>query len=452
MLDVLIIGAGPAGSTAARLLAEWGYQVAIATAPPPRNSMAECLPPSTRKVFQFLGIENAIEAAGFYRTAGNTVWWGGSSRRVEPYASGFGYQVLRRDFDALLLDLARSAGAQIGGERPDARFVLDCSGRAGVLARSYRVKAKNSRTVALCGVWRSDRGWKLPDASHTLVEAYEDGWAWSVPLSPEVRHIAFMVDPAATKMVREQGLARAYAAQMEKTRVFRRIFAHSVLECAPWGRDASPYTSRQFSAPGLLLVGDAGSTIDPLSSFGIKKAMVSAWAAAVVVNTCLRRPEMQAAALGYFDARERQVYEGYRKQSSDWARAASDGAQPFWSLRSDVEQAEDKDGAGDRAALAALRKKASIRLRPAEGVAMERKPGIEGREVVLREALNAPGLAEPIDFIANVNAPKLLEIAPSCAQVPDLFEAYNRIAPPVALPHFLAALSRLLATGILVSG
>jgi flavin-dependent dehydrogenase len=456
MLDALIIGGGPAGSTAARLLAQWGHSVAILTAPPGRHPFAESLPPSTQKVFQFLGIQEAIEGAGFLRTAGNTVWWGDSRRRVEPFPEDHGHQVLRSDFDRLLLDLAQSAGARVlvGEAARKARFTLDCSGRAGVIARAYRVKPNRSRTIALCGVWQSEAGWKLPDASHTLVEAYGDGWAWSVPLSPSVRHVAFMVDPVETKLVRGKGLARAYQAELAKTHAFRRIFAKATLQAAPWGRDASPYTSRQFCGPGFLLAGDAASCIDPLSSFGVKKAMVSAWAGAVVANTCLRRPSMQETALAFFEQREREIYEGYRKQSSGWSRAAAPGAaQAFWSTRSDPGAElprEDNNGAEVREALQFLRRQRSIRFRRAEGVAQQRKASIEGREVVWRNALTGPDLKAPIDFIANVDVCKLVEIAPHHCQVPDLFEAYNRTGTAVDLPHFLTALSSLLAKKILV--
>src|SRR5436305_10624603 len=114
MFDALIIGGGPAGATTARLLAEWGHSVALLAAPAdPRRALAECLPPSNRKLFQFLGILDAIDGAGFYRTTGNTVWWGGGERRVEPYPEGWGYQVPRTQLDAVLLGLARAAGARV---------------------------------------------------------------------------------------------------------------------------------------------------------------------------------------------------------------------------------------------------------------------------------------------------------------------------------------------------
>jgi flavin-dependent dehydrogenase len=417
--------------------------------------MAECLPPSTHKVFRFLEIESAVAAAGFLETSGNTVWWGGSRRRVEPYPEGSGYQVLRRDFDRLLLSLAESAGARTipaGGAQPAARFVLDCSGRAGVLARAYRVRPKHSRTVALCGMWRSDRGYRLPDATHTLVEAYADGWAWSVPLCRTLRHVAFMVDPVETRMARGKGIATAYAAEMAKTRAFRRIFAQSEMAGAPWGRDASPYTSRQFYGPASLFVGDAASCIDPLSSFGVKKAMVSGWAGAVAANTWLRRPAMRQAALRFHDEREREVYESYQRQAGGYSREAAAGeAQPFWGTRSEW-PGESRPALAERQVRAAwqtLRETPGIRLRRGDGVEARQKPRIEDCEVVLGNALAAPG-GEPLDFVAGVEVSRLVELAPHCRQVPDFFEAYNSTAAPVELPQFVTALSTLVAAGILV--
>ncbi|MBZ5621746.1 MAG: tryptophan 7-halogenase [Acidobacteriia bacterium] len=479
VLDVVIIGGGPAGSTAGRLLARWGHSVAILAAPPDnRPGWAECLPPSNRKVFQFLGILDAIEQAGFFRTTGNTVWWGSDGQRVEPYPEGWGYQVLRRDFDHLLLDLAQAAGAGVRagkafgiadadgprvmfqpvGRRSQvpvpARFILDCSGRAGILARLAHLKQARragaperlfhvkqgqpgkSRTVALCGIWRNEPDWGLPDESHTLVEAYEGGWAWSVPVSPSVRHVAFMIDPGDRKMARGKDLGAAYLAEMAQTRAFRDIFRRGTMETAPWGRDASVYSSSRYCGPGFLLAGDAGASIDPLSSFGVKKAMVSAWVGAVVTNTWLRHPAMRQAALQFFDDRERQVYESYRERSAAWYRNAA--APPA-----------DPDREAARRALEDLKARPSICLRRGAGVRMEQRPAIEGNEVALRDVLVVPALPESLDFIEDVSLPRLVELAERHSQVPDVFEAYNRVCPPVTLPAFLKALAILLAKGVL---
>jgi 2-polyprenyl-6-methoxyphenol hydroxylase-like FAD-dependent oxidoreductase len=320
-----------------------------------------------------------------------------------------------------------------------AKFVLDCSGRAGVIGRFLRATQPKSRTIALCAVWKSESGWKLPDASHTLVESYGDGWAWSVPLSPSIRHGAVMVDPTAGP----RNLAARYHAELAKTRAFRRIFAQSLLDRAPWGRHASGYTSRQFCGPGFLLAGDAGCMIDPLSSFGVKKAMTSAWIGAVVANTCLRKPAMQNPALRFYEDRERQVYEDWQKLSALWFSKGfrQGGAHPFWEDRAGVagSVAPTAPPLADaaRSAWEELRRKPAIRLRRS-GLPLHPQAAIEGNEIVLRDAM-----------LGEVNLVHLSRIAGEYSQVPDLFEAYNRTSAPVALPNFLAALATLIAERVL---
>ena len=229
--DVAVVGGGPAGAAAAHLLATWGHSVVVLTKPEPHDpSLAESLPPSCLKLFGAVGIAAAVEAAGFLRSRGNTVWWGSGPPRTESFERGAaGFQVLRRTFDRLMLAEAERAGAEIRrgvtvrrvtlpptgdtdgcvhvraeDERGapvivDARSALDCTGRAGVLGHRYRERvAAGGSTLALVGVWQRDDDWRLPDESHTLVETYADGWAWSVPTLTRRRYLTVMVDPRTT--------------------------------------------------------------------------------------------------------------------------------------------------------------------------------------------------------------------------------------------------------------
>ena len=117
-VDAVIIGGGPAGASVARQLARRGHRVVLLTRPPSHN-IAVSLPPSSRKVFAEFGIQAEIDAAGFYRSRGNTVWWGDSPARSEAFADGTtGYQVRRRELEQVLIELARGSGARVERSPP----------------------------------------------------------------------------------------------------------------------------------------------------------------------------------------------------------------------------------------------------------------------------------------------------------------------------------------------
>ncbi len=483
--DVVVIGGGPAGSTAARLLAQWGHSTLILNKPPAKHpALAESLPPTCRKLFGFLGILERLDAAGFYPARGNTVWWGDSRTRAENFDRP-GYQVLRSDFDRLLLELAGVSGAHIrhGAAARDvdlsvpdqarieyepargakasvaARYVLDCSGRAGVVARKALRRKERYSTLAIAGVWKQDHDRQVPDAGHTLVETYRDGWAWSVPISSEMRCFAVMVN--GHEAPRSRGLKDLYRADLDKTIHFKRILSEATLTSGPWSCDASLYFASRYAGPNFLLVGDAGSFIEPLSSFGVKKAIASAWVAAVAVHTCLKRPEIREAALDFFSAREQQVYASYLRQSARYFQeAAQYHPHPFWLARAQTgldshawepDEEELKRDPEVLAAFESLKQSPSINLRVSPGVRVEKKAVIDGREIALVDAVVSPGLPGGVRFLGNVNLPRLLKIAAGYNQVPDLFDAYNRLCPPVEIPNFLGALSVLLAKGILTN-
>src|SRR5687767_5670804 len=339
-LDVLIIGAGPAGCAAARMLASFGHRVLLVDRPSTgRNALAESIPPSANRLLVELGMKNTVEAAGFHPWLGNTVWWGSEAPRVEPFASGeSGYQVERARFDAVLRQEAAQSGAQIvtGTVRDvddyPATLVLDCSGRAGVIARKgYRRPEASHRTVALVGVWRAKTPWTAEQRGHTLVAAHADGWAWSVPTADDVRYFTVMVDPERSHLTKGAPSLDVYLAELRKVTPFVPWLDNADLIEGPWGADASLYSTSQYSGPGFLLVGDAASFIDPLSSFGVKKALASGWLAAITANTILKTPEMADEARAFYERREHAVVESFRQQTARFAaETANAEAHPFW--------------------------------------------------------------------------------------------------------------------------
>ena len=100
----------------------------------------------------------------------------------------------------------------------------------------------------------------------------------------------------------------------------------------------------------MLLVGDAASFIDPLSSYGVKKALASAWLAAVVVHTSLTNSALAAVALDLFNQREREIHTAAVRQSAHFfADAATRHHYPFWTGRATMDHMDGTEDAGDTA-------------------------------------------------------------------------------------------------------
>ena len=451
----VVLGGGPAGAAASLLLAKWGHAVQLITRPHVSRGLAVSLPPSCGKLFDAIGVGDAIESVGFPRSTGNTVWWGGGDPRVELFASGArGWQV---DVDALAnVILSEAIASGVGVEQSTVRehpdgFVLDCTGRSGVVARATRVREfiEGPRTIALVGVWWRDGGWAVPDDSQTLIESYGDGWMWSVPSAPGLRHIAAMVDPQRSDLTRRSS-ADTYRDEIAKTSVFRAITAGASMIEGPQGFDASPYRASAYAGEQWLLVGDAGSFVDPLSSAGVKKALASGWLAAVAVHTSLARPAMRSHALAFFSQRESQIERHYSRMSRLFlAEAAPTHPHAFWRDRSDLPEPEAAvDPAAVRAALERLRAAPRVDFSAGEAQ-IEPRPGVRGHQIVLEPAIVSEG--ESIRFVAGIDVIALRALGPRFSQVPDLFEAYCRANGEVPLPDFLFALATAVARRWLVS-
>jgi 2-polyprenyl-6-methoxyphenol hydroxylase-like FAD-dependent oxidoreductase len=305
----------------------------------------------------------------------------------------------------------------------------------------------------------------LDDETHTLVESYHGGWAWSVPVSRSRRYVTAMVDPSLTSVRRSEAadtLGVVYHAELAKAKriglLVRSGRSLARLTGAPFARDASSYDATRFADAGLLLVGDAASFVDPLSSYGIKKALSSAWLASVVVHTALVDESMRSAALELYDARERAMCDALRRRFAELSRdAASDATTEFWRARSVADAGDDgePDVSALRrdpevlAALDQIRRRASIGLRASDALRRSDRPTVRGDRVELAEHLFVPAFRDGVRYLRSVDLVKIVALAPMYDQVPDLYAAYNRAAPPAPLPDFLGALSVLVGKGML---
>lgn len=473
-----VIGGGPAGATAARLLVEWGRSVVLLTRRA-RQPLAESVPPSTSKVLDAVGALSLMERGGFPRATGNTSWWDGGVERVERFGNRHGWQVLRADLEAVLVQAAAASGVCVREEsrvrwvRVDAPSapvlgfetaagaceelialcVLDASGRAGVLARAWR-RMDGPRTLAVSAAFRRAGGFTVPDDTHTLVEAHADGWAWSVPVTRDVRHFTVMLDPP-PRGAWPRDLTTLYWRELARAGRMGGLLDGAESLGAPWAADASTYTNDVFARGRLALLGDAASFIDPLSSFGVKKALFSGWLGAIVAHTILGDPGRGEMAGSFFKQREHEVYSRYAGEAARYAEeaAARFPTSRFWRARAAPPRAdpEGEELAADeavRACFERMKTRRRLRLSLAPGVRLSAAPAIVGREIALADALVDAG-GRAVQFVEGVSASRLARLASEHEQVGALFESYNRGAPPVALAGLLRALATLEAAGFL---
>ena len=477
----MVVGGGPAGAVAAGLLASWGRSVVVVHRDTGAPSLAESLPASTRKLLRFLGLLELVDAAGFHPNHGNISNWAGKEAVAATDVAG--YHVSRAKFDRLLRDHARSQGAIViegrtrrvdlanpvtvecvGATRPGSyrgRFVLDCSGRAGVIAsRGLRRASAGYRTLAVAAEWDCE-GWPSDERTHTFVDSYRDGWAWSVPISRSRRQCTVMIDADRTT-VRKAGLASLYGEELRKAVSIGARLTGARQISRPWACDASVYDCVRAFEGRAFLVGDAASFVETLSSGGVKKALASAWRAAVVVNTCLDRPEMLSVASEFYDRRERQVYTEYQRHTSlffrDAARVYTDR---FWSARAAEDpnrpDAGDDPADGDlardpgvRSAFEKLRRARTFHLTPGPSLSFGEIAVVEDRQIVMREAVVMPGVDAPVRFVAGVNLPEVIRIAAASRDVASLIETYHTRVGKVDPRRLLTGLSFAVARGLMI--
>lgn len=173
---------------------------------------------------------------------------------------------------------------------------------------------------------------------------------------------------------------------------------------------------------------------------------------------------MARAAVDLYVRREREIYaDCLRRSHTFFAEAAAAYHTPFWEARADLAAVEalfgaDSNGASDqardadvRAAFEQLRTATRLRLRPANDLRFEPAAAIEGREVVMRDAIAMPGLEPPLQFAAGVNLAALARLAREVDQVPALIAAYRAQVAPVPVGGLLTSLSLLVARRALVA-
>ena len=335
--DVVVIGGGPAGSMAAILLGQKGYDVVLFDkCRHPRYNVGESLIPHFWKYCELAKVADRIESEGFIKKAGGTVVWDGVIRQMA--FKDFGYtrpalHVERDRFDHILLEHAKNQGAKAfedvsvlqtdlhddkkvnviyrtSGEKApgeiSCRFVVDASGQGAVMAKQLgaRIVDEGFRFMSIWGYFEGSKyvasdGRAYPFENlrtippTTFVSSIgEWGWLWHIPLRESTSvGLILPLEAFKTGKVTDEALETYFVRKCFETPILNRL-----LETARYCegslhmiRDYS-YLPTQLAGPGFFLIGDAAAFIDPIFSIGVVLAMYSATIAAWAIDRSFKSP------------------------------------------------------------------------------------------------------------------------------------------------------------------
>ena len=322
--DVVIIGGGPGGTTAASLLADKGWKVLLLEKERhPRFHIGESLLPNNLPILERLGVLHEVSQIGVVKAGADfTLDEKGSETQTFRFDRALGnspsysYEVKRSEFDQLLFENCRKKGADArqlhrvtninlntrenlqevsclddDGEKHNflTRYIIDASGRHGFMANKnqWRIKNPNHSSAAIFGHFKNVPRRPGADAGNISIYWFDYGWIWMIPIANDTMSIGAVCLPeylksrsTDTETFLFETLKRSPAAK-ERTKQ-----AEAITPVRATGNYS--YRSSQLLGKGYLLVGDSYAFIDPVFSSGVYLAMNSAEQCVPVVEAWLK--------------------------------------------------------------------------------------------------------------------------------------------------------------------
>ena len=336
--DVIVIGGGPAGSTTSTLIAQQGFKVALFERERfPRFHIGESLIPETYWVLEKLNMLPKMQRSRFVKKY--SVQFVNANGKLsapfyfwdnKPHECSQTWQVVRSEFDQMMLDNAREHGVdahegvhvldvlfegekaagvriQDASGRRDVRssVVVDASGQAALLQNRFKLRLWDPvlNKGAIWTYWEGayrDTG-RDEGATMVLQTADRSGWFWYIPLHDNIVSVG-VVAPFDYLFKGRDGHPRTYEEEVERCpAVKQRVSSGKQVTGHFVTRDYS-YRSREVAGEGWVLVGDAFGFLDPLYSSGVLLALKSGELAADAIVDGLKTGDLSGAQLGRWGA------------------------------------------------------------------------------------------------------------------------------------------------------
>jgi flavin-dependent dehydrogenase len=345
--DALLIGGGPAGSTAATLLAKAGRRVLVVEREKfPRFHIGESLLPYSMPVFERLGVRQRLDDTCIDKRGAELATACGTRQVQFFFRNGFrlehtrSYQVERSAFDKLLLDHAAASGAEVreatavervtfdgdgatvalrGGGDVRARYVIDASGRHTVLGTQFDLKRRYDGLNKFSVFAHFDGVAREPGEVGALTRMLrdEDRWFWIIPITETRTSIGVVTDAETFKRARqtpEEFFAEALAGQP----VLGERMAAAQRAGPVHATGDYSYRNTRLAGERWLLAGDAAGFIDPVFSTGVFLALGSGEKAADAVEAALRDERKRARAFTDYERRLNRVMTLYLRFVRSW--------------------------------------------------------------------------------------------------------------------------------------